>query len=204
MRMDKGTLSVVVIVSVAAIASCFGEGLQTEGALQSWIGALIGGVLNIAGGIMSARQADKAASQAQAERAMAEAELQRWYEARMNENILDRADTLSMLKQYRDWQEEHAKKFQNSAIKGGATEEGKVAYAQQANKGYAEAVSKIAAQGQARKDRADDIYMQSKMGIHNQAAQDYMQSGQQTANTISSGFSSLGNALGSIEWGKEK
>lgn len=193
-------LAIVAVVALCCEEPTYAYSGETE-VLQGWIGALISGLASIGGGIASGIVANKQAAKAQAEQAKSEQMLKDWYESEMNTNILDRADTLSMLKQYRDTLDEQGKKYQTNAIKGGASEEAKIAYAQQANKGYADAISKIAAQGQLRKDQVTDAYMQGMRNIYDAKANQYLQSGQTMANLISQSANGIGSALGSISWG---
>lgn len=208
MKKDKSTMALVVVVAITTIVAFLGdEPSYAQGdtpVLQGWIGAAIGAAASIASGIASAVTANKQAKRAQAEADKSEALLQDWYDSQMGTNILDRADTLSMLKMYRDTMDEENRKFQTNAIKGGASEEAKVAYAQKQNKGYADAISRIAAQGQLRKDQVTDAYMQGMRGIHDNRANAFMQSGQTMANAISKIGSGLTSALGSVKWGQGK
>lgn len=205
MKKDKSTLSVAIALAIVAIVALFSEEptYAYEGevvVLQSWIGTLISAF----GGIASAIAANKQAEKAQAEQAAKEKMLKDWYDSEINTNILDRADTLSMLKQYREAMDEQGKKYQTNAIKGGASEEAKIAYAQAQNKGYADAISKIAAQGQARKDQVTNAYMQGMLGIYDNKSNAYLQSGQQMSNAISGAANGLSSAVGSINWGGRK
>lgn len=209
MKKDKSTLIAVIVLAITAVVGwCVDEPTYMHDGetvvLQGWIGSLISGIVSLGGGIASAFAANDQAKKADAERAKAEQTLKNWYDTNMNTSILDRADTLSMLKIYRDTMDEQARKYQTNAIKGGASEEAKVAYAQSQNKAYADAISKIAAQGQARKDQVADAYMKELMGIHADRANNYLLSGQQMANAISGAANGLGSALGGIEWGKKK
>lgn len=206
MKVDKSTLSIVAILGITAIVGFIVDEPTIERTIEgvqvyeSWIGALISGVTSIAGGIGSAIAANQQAKKAQAQQDLAQGQLQDWYNNIQNTNILDRADSQAMLKAYRDAQEEQARKYQTNAIKGGASEEAKVAYAQAANKGYADAISKIAASGQQRKDMAADAYMRGMMDIYNNRAGAYLESGKAMGNAISSAANSIGSAFGSVDW----
>jgi len=147
--MDKSTISVVIVFALAAVVSFIGESSSLEGSVQAiaWLAPVIGGLISLGNSIAGAAMGNKASKEQAQAYDDAWANYEDWYEGQMNTNILDRADTLSMLKRYRDWQEENAKKYQTNAIKGGASEEAKIAYAQEANKGYADAISRIAAMG---------------------------------------------------------
>lgn len=201
-KMDKSTWVIVVFFALCAAASLLPNSelvsIEETQSLQSWIGLAIGAATSIAGGAIGASQANKQAKKAEQALAAGQAQLDSWYNNIMNTNILDRADTQAMLKAYRDAQEEQAKKYQTNAIKGGASEEAKIAYAQAQNKGYADAISKIAAQGQAVKDQAAQTYMQGKMNYYNQLADRYMNAGQATSNAFSSAFNSLGSIFSGL------
>lgn len=194
--MDKNTIKVALVIAVVGVVSLFCEpsGL-CENSMQCFIGSLISGGLSVLGGGISALVGNAQAKKAQEKRDLAETNLKDWYSSQMNTNVLDRADSMSMLKAYRDIMEEQNKKYNTNAIKGGATEEAKVAYAQETNKGLADAISKISAQGQQRKDQVADAYMQGMMNIRNNEADAYLQSGQQMSNAISGAFNGLSSAL---------
>lgn len=204
-------MSVAIALAIVAIVALFSEEptYAYEGevvVLQSvaWLLPLISGLVSVGGGIASGIAANKQAEKAQAEQDAKEKMLKDWYDSEINTNILDRADTLSMLKQYREAMDEQGKKYQTNAIKGGASEEAKIAYAQAQNKGYADAISKIAAQGQARKDQVTNAYMQGMLGIYDNKSNAYLQSGQQMSNAISGAANGLSSAVGSINWGGRK
>jgi hypothetical protein len=193
-------LAVVAIVALFSEEPNYAYSGEAE-VLQGWIGALISGVANVAGGIASGIVANKQAAKAQAEQAKSEQMLKDWYDTTVNTNILDRADTMSMLNAYRETMAEQNKKYLNNAIKGGASEEAKVAYAQAQNKGYADAISKITAQGQQRKEQVVDAYMQGMRNIHDAKANQYLQSGQRMANVISQATNGISSAIGGMDWG---
>ena len=203
-RIDKSTISVVIVLALTAVASFWGDGIETEGALQSWVGALVGGLVSLGSSIAGAVMGNKTAKQQAEAYDQAWNNYEDWYEGQMNTNILDRADTLSMLKRYRDWQEENAKKYQTNAIKGGASEEAKIAYAQQANKGYADAISRIAAMGQQYKDRLSQGFMQTKLNFQTKQAETAASGAQAVASGIANAGGALGDLVGGIDWGGKK
>ena len=185
-----------VMVMAAIVSIIEGNEPLFEGAQMGFWGGLVGGLVSLAGGIASGVLGNQQAAKAREELDKSQAMMDRWYKDEMSANILDRADTLSMLKRYREAQEEQSRKYANNAIKGGASEEARVAYAQAANKGYADAVSQIAAQGQAHKDQVTQAWMQGKQAYHNNLAQLYQGAGQNIANVTSSAFNSLANIIG--------
>lgn len=165
---------------------------------------LIGMGISMAAGGASAAISGSQAKKAKESLDKARAELDNWYTNEVAGSVLDRADTRSMLSEYRSMLEEQNRKYAQNAIKGGASEEAKVAMNESANKGYANAVSRILAQGQQRIDRVRDSYMQGKMNIANQEAAGYLQSGQQMANAISKAGSGISSAISGMELGQGK
>lgn len=204
--MDKSTISVVIVLALTAVASFWGDGVCIEGSKQAvaWIAPLIGGLISLGSNIAGAAMGNKAAKEQARAYDAAWADYESWYQEQMNTNILDRADTLSMLKRYRDWQEENGKKYQTNAIKGGASEEAKIAYAQEANKGYADAISRISAMGQQYKDRLSQGFMQSKLNFLTKRADMAGAGAQAVASGIANAGGTLGSLIGGMDWGGGK
>lgn len=214
MKKDKSTLSIVVAFAVCAIfayvcetPTCEGEVgynvLQCDFGITAILG-IISAAIAAASGAASAGVAGAQANKAKKERNRAQRKLDNWYENEMASNVLDRADTRSMLSEYRNTMNEQNRKYLNNAIKGGASDEAKVAYAQSANSGYANAISKIAAQGQLRRDQVVDSYMRGQIDNANQTASDYMQSGQQMSNAISKAGRGISSAVSGMDLGSVK
>lgn len=203
--MDKSGLGAVAIIAVTAIVALFGGDAIPIGEFTKQsdfgISALISLIIGAATAAASAGVAGGQAKKAKKEQEKAQRELDNWYENEMAGSIIDRADTRSMLSEYRNTMNEQNKKYLNNAIKGGASDEAKIAYNQSANKGYADMMSKILAQGQLRKDQVTDSYRQGKMDASTKMADLYMQSGQQMANTISSAGSGVSSAVSGMDLG---
>ena len=207
-KIDKSTLGVIALMGVVAVVSLFSESKQeyVEGVqeLQSWIGALVGGLVSLGSSIASAAIGNKAAKEKAQAYDAAWDSYEDWYQGQMNTNILDRADTQAMLKRYREWQDENAKKYQTNAIKGGASEEAKIAYAQEANKGYADAISQIAAQGQKYKDQLSLKFAGDQLNWATKRADMAAEGSQAVANTIAGAGGTIGDILGGMDWGGGK
>lgn len=208
MKKDKSTLSIVVAFAVCAIfayvcetPTCEGEVGYNGTICPIGIASIIGLAINAILAATSAGVAGAQSKKAKKEQEKAKRELDNWYENEMAGNILDRADTRSMLAEYRNTMTEQNKKYLNNAIKGGASDEAKVAFNESMNKGYADAMSKILAQGQLRKDQVADSYRQGKMDASTKMSDIYMQSGQQMANAISSAGSSASSAVSGMDLG---
>lgn len=194
----------MIVLALTAVASFIGEEPIFGGSTQAWVAPLIGGLISLGGSIAGAAMGNAAAKKQASAYDQAWGEYEDWYEGQMNANILDRADTLSLLKRYRDWQEEDAKKYQTNAIKGGASEEAKVAYAQKANKGYADAISRIAAMGQQYKDRLSQGFMQQQLGFKQKRAELAAEGAQTVANGIANAGGAIGDLVGGMNWGGGK
>lgn len=210
--MDKSSMWVIGFFVVAFACSLFGgspsiephfDGVEVVEA-DFGISAIISAVIAAASAAASAGAAANQASKAKKKEAEAQQRLDAWYDNEMAGNILDRADSRSMLNEYRSTMEEQNRKYLQNAIKGGASDEAKVAYAQSANKGYADAISKIAAEGQRRKDVVAEKYLQGKMDADTRMADMYLQSGQQMSNAISSAGGSMASAVSGMNLGTAK
>ena len=199
--MDKSTISVVIVLALAAVVSFIGEPQGFEESSQAVWPLIVGGLISLGSSIAGAAMGNKATKEQSQAYDDAWADYEDWYDGQMNTSILDRADTLSMLKRYRDWQEENAKKYQTNAIKGGASEEAKIAYAQEANKGYADAISRIAAMGQQYKDRLSQGFMQQKLGYLQKRADMAAAGAQAVASGIANAGGTLGSLIGGMDWG---
>jgi hypothetical protein len=204
MRKDKLTSGKVIILAVVTtiIALCDSPSRDTlvrQCAVP--LLPLIGLGLSLASAGASAGVAGAQAKKAKAEQDAAQRQLDDWYQNEMAGNILDRADTRSMLAEYRNSVKEQNEKYLNNAIKGGATDEAKVAFNESMNQGYANAISRIMAQGQARKDSVADSYMRGKMDYHNNLADMYMQTGKQMGDAISSAGNAMSTAISGADLG---
>lgn len=205
MKTDKKDVLAMLIIAITMIVGVVGGDAipESEYTMKSvfGIGAIIGAVIAAASAAASAGVGGAQAAKAKKEQEKAEKELDHWYANEMAGNILDRADTRSMLSEYRNAMKKQNEKYTRNAIKGGASDEAKVAYNASATQGYADMMSKILAQGQQRKDRVTDSYLQGKMDASTKMSDLYMQSGQTMANTISSAGNSAASAFAGADLG---
>lgn len=176
--------------------------LQVEGYVthQAWVGAAI----TAAGGILSSILANKQAQRQTDKINAAQENLEDWRNGIVGTSILDRADSMSMLKAYRDTLEEQNRKFNTGAIKGGLTDEARVAQATASNKGLADAISRIAGYGQQQKDRVEQLYQDSLYNYNTQKANLAGASAQAMGDAIKGATGTLGEIIGGIDWGKKK
>ena len=175
--------------------------LQVEGYVthQAWVGA----VITAAGSILSSILANKQAQRQTDKINAAQENLEDWRNGIVGTSILDRADSMSMLKAYRDTLEEQNRKFNTGAIKGGITDEAKVAQATAANKGFSDAVSRIAG-GQQQKDRVEQLYQNQLYNYNVQQAEQAGAGAQATGDAIKGAAGVLGEMISGIDWGKKK
>lgn len=202
--MDKSTASVAIVLALAAVISFIGEPQGFAESSQAWISGLIGGLISAAGSAVGAAIGNRKAKQQAQANEKAWNEYEDWYQNEMDRNILDGADALSMLSYYRDWQNENAKKHQLGAIKGGASEEAKIAYAQQANKGYADIISRIAGMGQQHKDRLTQNFARTKLDFQTKQADMAGAGAQAVASGVANAAGALGSMIGGMNWGGVK
>ena len=161
---------------------------------MAFVGAIIGAVGSAVGGVLGSIQAAKQRKALNAQ----QRQLDQWYRGEMGTNYLDRADSRSMLKRIRDMYAERARKQDTQNIKGGASDEAKVAQAVAANEGIADAASRISAAGQQHKDSVAGQYRQMSYNLGLQKAGLAGGGAQSLANTMSSAGGVLGDLLGDI------
>ena len=202
----KMILSHVGIITICLLLSYLDTllpgSLHVEGytSHQAWVGAAI----SAAGGILSSILANQQAKRQTDLMDKAQQNLTDWRNGIMGTNILDRADSMSMLKVQRDIIEEQNRKFNTDAIKGGLTDEAKVAQAIATNKSLSDSISRIAGYGQQQKDRAEQLYQQQLLNYTTQRANLAGSGAQATGNAINKAAGALGEIIGGIDWGKNK
>lgn len=116
------------------------------------IGAIIAAAISaVATGIGSA-VANKRKREAEEKYAQQQAEMIGDIDKELNSNYLDRADSRNAIRKVTDANTEAMRQLNTDAIRGGATDEAKVAMASQLNKRTADVVGDIAAIGEQHKD----------------------------------------------------
>lgn len=128
------------------------------------IGAGLGVLGNIAGGLMASRATRKAKKDLQNQRA----ENKAWYNRRYNEDATQRADAQRILTLTEDSIRNRNKAAMGAQAVAGGTEESVAATKAANNQALAEAASRIAAQGEARKDNIETQYMNNDRDIRRQ------------------------------------
>lgn len=199
-------LSIVPIYFLLAyLDSTIPQSLAIEGyvSYESWIGALVGAI-NGLGGLAGSYFGNKQAQRQADILDKAQSNLEDWRNGVINTNTLDRADSMSMVKAYRDILNEQNRKFNTGAIKGGLTDEAKVAQATATNKGLSDAISRIAGYGQQQKDRVEQVYQNQLHNYNLKRAEMAGAGAEATSSAISEATGVIGDIIGSIDWGKKK
>lgn len=119
----------------------------------------IGAGLSALGSIFGGISANKRMKEADRMLADRQHKLDAWYNSEMNQPYLDRADSRAMLKRIRDYNADEMKALNTSAVKSGATDEAKVAAANQLNRNYSQVVAQIAGLGEQHKNQVRRDYM---------------------------------------------
>lgn len=135
--------------------------------IGSIIGAGIGAIGSIFGGI-SASQAAKKARQGVQKSMEAN---QNWYERRYNEDALQRADALRTLERTREAIAKRNQRAQGMQAVMGGTEEAVQAEREAGADALANVSSAIAAEGARRKDAVEQQYIQRREGLQDQLNQ---------------------------------
>jgi hypothetical protein len=162
------------------------------------LGALIGAGLNIAAGAIGSAIANKRKREAEQKYQAGINEQIDELNEEINGNFLDRADARNALRKVTDANTETLRQLNTDAIRGGATDEAKVAMASKLNKQTADVVGDLAAIGEQRKDALRGQKRNLKLGLlQHQYAQDADTSG---IDTIVQGVGAAANAIGSA-WG---
>jgi hypothetical protein len=116
------------------------------------LGTIIGSGINLVANGIGSWLANKRAKEAQR---IQDEEYKRQREdltSELNSNYLDRADSQNVIRKVTDANEEAMRQLNTQAIRGGATDEAKVAMASKMNKNIAGVVGNLAAMGEQRKD----------------------------------------------------
>lgn len=159
------------------------------------LGALIGAGLNVAASAIGSAIANKRKREAEQKYQAGINEQIDELNSEINSNFLDRADARNALRKVTDANTETLRQLNTDAIRGGATDEAKVAMASKLNKQTADVVGDLAAIGEQRKDALRGQKRNLKLGLlQHQYAQEADTSG---IDTIVQGVGAAANAIGS-------
>lgn len=176
------------------------ESLSESVSAIAWLAPLIGAASQAASGIAGTIMANKQQQKVDEAIDARERRLDALRDAEMSTSYLDRADSREMLRKVAQYNDEQMKALNTNAVKGGASEEAKVAAASQLNRNYADAIGSIASAGQRHRDMVQDRYWRGKENIENLRLQQLMDDS--GTNALVSGLSSMGNVLANMDFGK--
>ena len=162
-------------------------------------GAIIGAVASLATNVIGSHIANK--RKAEAEKAYRDSVNDQIDElnAQINSDYLQSAEAQNALRKVTDSNTEAMRQLNTDAIRGGASDEAKIAMANKLSKGTADVVGDLAALGERKKDalRSERRGLQTKLAEH-QYAQDSDTSGiTSLLSSIGSAANALGSAIGS-------
>ena len=163
------------------------------------IGSILGAAISaVANGIGSA-VANKRKREAEEKYAQQQNEMIDDISREINSNYLDRADSRNAIRKLTDANTEAMRQLNTNAIRGGATDEAKVAMASQLNQRTADVVGDIAAIGEQHKD---SLRRDRRSLLANKALHEY-QAGSDVSgiNTLLAGVGSAAQAIGNA-WTK--
>lgn len=152
--------------------------LATAAIITSLIGAAASGASTGIGASKAAKERKK--TDALLNRR--EHEAKRLYDQEYNKNFLDTDQARVVLNRSAEKMREFGKQNQNSAIKTGATQESKIANAEQANKNQSNLLGNLVAQGTQHKENIRRMYLGQQSGFDNARANQNEANAQSYAN----------------------
>lgn len=159
------------------------------------LGSIVGAGINLVANGIGSYYANKQKKEAEAAYKEEQEKLLGEINEDLNTNFLDRADSRNALRKLTDSNTEAMRQLNTGAIRGGATDEAKVAMASQLNKRTADVVGDIAALGEQRKD---SLKQQKRSLLSNMALHRYQQDSDTSGwNTLLQGIGSAATSLGS-------
>lgn len=157
---------------------------------------LLGSALGVAGSIFGGISASKAMKKVQRNIENQQRENQDWFDRRHNEDGTQRADAQRMITLVSDSIKRRNKQAAGTAAVMGGTDES-VAVAKEANnKALSDTVSQVAANADARKDKIEGQYLQTKQDLNNQLNDLQQKKAQNTAQAVQGVTGAAGGILG--------
>lgn len=165
--------------------------------LGSLVGAGLGLVSSIAGGISNRKRAKKQQRMLDQQ----EKENQAWYDRKYNEDPTKRADTMRLLTQMQE-----QIKNRNKAAKGrqavmGGTDDSTTSVKEANNKTIADSTSQVVSANEARKDNIEQQYRQTKQNIQNQRMGLEQQKAENTAQVMNGIAGTAANIAATLDSG---
>lgn len=161
-------------------------------------GSIVGGGLQVLGGIYGAIEGRRSAKKANKAIAGAKSKNEAWYQKNYNEKFTQRADAQDALEQTRKMLAERSKRTSATNTVMGGTDEAVALDKQGANQTLADATAQINAQGASHKDNVENQYLATDQAFTNQQIGVEMQKGQNIAKAASGASAGAAGIAGSI------
>ncbi len=160
------------------------------------LGAIIGTGFNVAANAIGSWLANKRKREAEQQYAQEVNAIKQDLDRDINSNYLDRADARNAIRKTVDAQTEAMRQLNTDAIRGGATDEAKVAMASKLNQATADVVGNLSAAGEQHKDRLRDQKRQieAAQAQHNYALASDMSGWDTLLQNVGQASQSLGTA----------
>lgn len=158
------------------------------------IAAIIGAGASLGGSAIAGRNSAKANQAAEQTLADQQAKNEAWYKEKMNENYLESAEAQAAINKAKEMAQDQLAYARGAQAVMGGTDASIAAARQSANEMLSDTISGIAATSTARKDAAEQTYMNRNNDLSQQLIHMY---GQKAANNAAAGSSAL-SALGGI------
>lgn len=157
---------------------------------KMWIGAAIGAVGSIAGGIAQAKMMGKVADNIKQQ----QKENQDWYDRRYNEDATQRADAQRLLTMTEDALKKRNKAAAGTAAVMGSTNETVAAEKAASTQALADTMGNINAQAENRKSQIESQYLSTKNSLNDKLNDLYTQ----RAQAVGQAIQGVGQAAGSL------
>lgn len=160
------------------------------------LGAIIGTGFNVAANAIGSWLANKRKREAEQQYAQEVNAIKQDLDRDINSSYLDRADARNAIRRTVDAQTEAMRQLNTDAIRGGATDEAKVAMASKLNQATADVVGNLSAAGEQHKDRLRDQKRQieAAQAQHNYALASDMSGWDTLLQNVGQASQSLGTA----------
>lgn len=163
------------------------------------VGAAIGTAAQVGASIYGAIKSSQANKKAMDILKAQKDENKKWYEERMNEDYLQRADVQNVLRKQRELLGEQYKRARATNVVAGGTDESLAMQQQAANEVLGDTMGNIAAQAESYKEGVENQYRstdaalaQQEMGIHQTRAQNIATAAGQVGKAVSGLVSGAG------------
>lgn len=177
-----------------------GLGLEYKTSEKRWIASAIGAGIGAVSSLLGGLSASSAAREAERRQRYQEAKENAWYTRRYNEDYADTAAGQNLIRKAKDFARENWKKAAGAQAVAGGTDAATAQAKEAGNKMVGDTIANMAATDQARKDNVDNMHRQAEqrfaemdMAREAQRAQNISNAAQNASNAIMQGASAFEN-----------